>query len=168
MAVDPNHSPIFGDYVPSNPPRPVRTAYLLLLANVVVEIGYRALLAEHFDDGVLAFVLFMLMLLAFAVGVRAGREWARLGAAFWAFTEVAERSYDHLARNLNEQTPNPVVAAQQASAALAAGLSRAGLSPQRWGSVNRSGGVVASHGTGARRTVRVVLGPGERLVVTRR
>jgi len=88
MAVDPNHSPIFGDYVPSNPPRPVRAAYLLLLGNVVVEIGYRAMIAEHFADGVLPFALFMLMLLAFAFGARAGMEWARLGAAFWAFTSV--------------------------------------------------------------------------------
>lgn len=88
MAVDPNHSPIFGDYVPSNPPRPVRAAYLLLLGNVVVEIGYRAMLAEHFNDGVLPFALFMLMLLGFAFGARAGMEWARLGAAFWAFTSV--------------------------------------------------------------------------------
>lgn len=81
---------------------------------------------------------------------------------------MAERSYDHLARNLNEQTPNPVAAVQQASAALSAGLSRAGLAANRWGSVNRAGGVGASPGAGGRRTVRVVLGPGERLVVTRR
>jgi hypothetical protein len=88
MAVDPNHSPIFGDYVPSNPPRPVQVAHLLLLGNVVVEIGYRALLAENFNDGVLPFTLFMLMLLGFAFGARAGMEWARLGAAAWAFTSV--------------------------------------------------------------------------------
>lgn len=87
-------------------------------------------------------------------------DWAR-------FTEVAERAYDHLARNLNEQTPNPAVAAQQASAALSAGLSR-GIGAHRWGSVNRGGAGGMAPGAGARRTVRVTLGPGERLVVTRR
>lgn len=87
-------------------------------------------------------------------GEAADPDWAR-------FNEIAERSFNHLARNLDEATPNPVAAAQQASSALAAGVRGVGAATRFTG-----GG-----GGGARRsgrTVRVVLRPGDRLVVTRR
>lgn len=78
MIIDPMNTPIFGDVLPVNPPRPIRIATALLLGNVVVTAGYRMYTAF---DASFAIVLIQLALATwFATSMRAGRSWARTAA----------------------------------------------------------------------------------------
>jgi hypothetical protein len=78
MTIDPMNAPIFGDVVPVDPPRPVRFASALLLANVVVVGAYRV--ATAFDASFSIFLIPMALSACFALSVRAGHGWARSGA----------------------------------------------------------------------------------------
>ena len=101
-----------------------------------------------------AIALPALQSLGIVPGETSDPDWAR-------FTEVAERSYDHLARNLNEQTPNPIAAAQAGGALSRRSLSRPG-SPRSAGERHRAAVRVApGAGAGGRRTVRVCSAPRE-------
>lgn len=75
MTIDPMNTPIFGDVLPADPPKPIRIATALLLGNVVLAAGYRIYTA--FDASFSIFVIAMVLAVWFALSVRAGRNWAR-------------------------------------------------------------------------------------------
>lgn len=75
MTIDPMNTPIFGDVLPVNPPRPIRIATALLIGNVVIAAVYRMLTA--FDASFSIFLIPLALGVWFAVSVRAGRNWAR-------------------------------------------------------------------------------------------
>ena len=75
MTIDPMNTPIFGDVLPADPPRPIRIATALLLCNVVVTVGYRVYTA--FDASFSISIIPLALAVWFALSVRAGRSWAR-------------------------------------------------------------------------------------------
>lgn len=75
MTIDPMNAPIFGDFAPADPPRPIRLAFALLLANVTVVAAYRFYTA--FDASFSIFLVATALAVWFAVSLRAGRGWAR-------------------------------------------------------------------------------------------
>jgi hypothetical protein len=77
MSIDPMNMPILGDLGPVNPPRPVRIASALLLGNVALAVGYRLYTETPFDA---VFAGPLILAVWFALGVRAGRAWARAAA----------------------------------------------------------------------------------------
>ena len=78
MTIDPMNTPIFGDVLPVNPPRPIRIATALLLGNVVVTAGYRMYTA--FGASFSIFLIQLALAVWFAGSMRAGRSWARTAA----------------------------------------------------------------------------------------
>jgi hypothetical protein len=78
VTIDPMNAPIFGDVVPADPPRPVRIATALLLANVVVAVVYR--MYTSFDSSFPIFLIPLMLAVWFALSMRAGRSWARTGS----------------------------------------------------------------------------------------
>jgi uncharacterized membrane protein (UPF0136 family) len=78
VTIDPMNTPILGDVVPADPPKPIRIAYALLLGNVAVAAGYRIYTA--FDASFPIFVIALVLGIWFALSVRAGRAWARAAA----------------------------------------------------------------------------------------
>ena len=75
VTIDPMNTPIFGDVVPVDPPRPIRLATALLLSNVLLALGYR--LYTGFDASFPLFLVPLTLAVWFALSVRAGRSWAR-------------------------------------------------------------------------------------------
>ena len=75
MTIDPRNTPIFGDAVPADPPRPVRLAAGLLLGDVVLTAVYR--IYTGFDDSFPIFLVPLLLATWFALAVRSGHGWAR-------------------------------------------------------------------------------------------
>ena len=86
MTIDPMNAPIFGDVLPANPPRPIRIATALLLGNVVLAAGYRAYTA--FDASFPIFLIAMALGVWFAMGMRAGRHWARAWSTVLALLSI--------------------------------------------------------------------------------
>lgn len=78
MTIDPMNAPIFGDAIRADPPRPVRIASVLLLANVAVAIVYR--MYTSFDSSFPIFLIPLTLAVGFALSMRAGRSWARTGS----------------------------------------------------------------------------------------
>ncbi len=87
MTIDPMNTPIFGDVLPVNPPRPIRIATALLLGNVAIAAGYRVFTA--FDSSFPIFLISLALAVWFAVSVRAGRNWARTAATVLAVLSIA-------------------------------------------------------------------------------
>lgn len=87
MTIDPMNAPIFGDTIPANPPRPVRLATALLLANVVLTTGHRAF--TNLDASFPIFLVPLVLAAAFALGVRSGRGWARAAATLMSCLLIA-------------------------------------------------------------------------------
>jgi hypothetical protein len=75
MTIDPMNTPIFGDVVPADPPRPIKIATALLLGSVVLAAGYGLYIG--IDASFSAFLLPMALAVWFALGMRAGHGWAR-------------------------------------------------------------------------------------------
>ncbi|HET9139454.1 hypothetical protein [Actinophytocola sp.] len=75
MTIDPRNTPIFGDTVPADPPRPVRLAAGFLLGDVALTAAYR--IYTGLDDSFPIFLVPLLLATWFAMAVRSGHGWAR-------------------------------------------------------------------------------------------
>src|SRR2546421_12811400 len=80
------NTPIFGDVIPADPPKPIRIATALLLVNAIIMAAYRMYTA--FDASFSIFVIPLALAVWFAVSVRAGRNWARTAATVLAFLSI--------------------------------------------------------------------------------
>ena len=82
VTIDPMNTPIFGDTIPVDPPRPVRLGAALLLGNVALLAVFR--LYTGFDASFPIFLVPLVLATAFAVSARAGRAWARAASTVLA------------------------------------------------------------------------------------
>ncbi|GAA2999844.1 hypothetical protein [Actinokineospora diospyrosa] len=80
MAIDPTHLPIFGDVEPNDPPAPIRAASVLLLINVALTAAHLAVVTASTDHDVSLALLPICLAVAFALGIRGGRDWARVAS----------------------------------------------------------------------------------------
>ncbi|HEV2780222.1 MAG TPA: hypothetical protein VGX25_12595 [Actinophytocola sp.] len=87
MTIDPMNAPIFGDVARVDPPRPVRIATALVLAQVGVAAGYRLYLA--FDGTFWLYLIPFALAVWFALSVRSGHNWARTASSVLSCLMIA-------------------------------------------------------------------------------
>jgi hypothetical protein len=87
VTIDPRNTPIFGDTVRADPPRPVRLAAGLLLADVALLAVFR--LYTGYDSSFPIFLVPLVLAATFAVSARAGRAWARTASTLLAVLLIA-------------------------------------------------------------------------------
>jgi hypothetical protein len=88
MTIDPMNAPILGNLAPADPPRPIRLATTLLLANLALAAGYRLYTAVAFGTAFAAEIIPLVLAVALVLGVRAARGWARATCTLLAGVSV--------------------------------------------------------------------------------